>query len=143
MFLQKHGRYREAIESFNTLISTATDPADQPRVVAAYRGLGITYTALNDRTQARENFVRAVKLGGEDSADLLNLSIFEADETANKLSQELTVHPSAEGYVQLGELLKLSRKLPDARVAYQKALRLDPHLAAAKQALQELNVSAD
>src|SRR5215469_3655874 len=143
MFLQKHGRYREAIESFNTLISTATDPADQPRVVAAYRGLGITYTALSDRVKARENFVRAVKLGGEDSADLLNLSIFEADETANKLSHELTVHPSAEGYVQLAELLKLSRKLPDARVAYQKALRLDPHLAAAKQALQELNVSAD
>jgi tetratricopeptide (TPR) repeat protein len=143
MYLQKHGKYREAIEAFNRLIATATDPSDQPRVVAAYRGLGITYTALNDRAKARENFVRAVKLGGEETTDLLNLSIFEADDSAKKLSKELTAHPTAEGYLQLGELLRLSRKLPDARTAYEKALRLNPNLAEAKQALQELSVSAD
>ena len=143
MALQKNGQYRGAIELFNRLIMTATDPAEQPRVVAAYRGLGITYTALSDRVKARENFVQAVRLGGEETTDLVNLSIFEADENANKLSKELAVHPSAEGYLQLGELLKLTRRLPDARSAYQKALHLDPHLAAAKQALRELHLTAD
>lgn len=143
MALQTRGRYQEAIETFDTLIATAKDPVDQPRVVAAYRGLGVAYTALGDRYKARENFVHAVQMGGEETTDLLNLSIFEADESANKLSQELSKHPSAEGYVQLGELLTLSRKTSDAQAAYQKALRLNPKLAEARQALQELTASGN
>jgi Flp pilus assembly protein TadD len=143
MALERHGKYQEAVETFDTLIATAKDPVDQPRVVAAYRGLGIAYTALGDRRKARENFVHAVQMGGEETTDLLNLSIFEADESANKLSEELSKHPSAEGYVQLGELLKLSRNTSDAQAAYQKALRLNPKLAEARQALQELTASAN
>ena len=143
MDLQKRGRYKEAIGTFDMLIATAKDPVDQPRVVAAYRGLGIAYTALGDRHKARENFVHAVQMGGQETTDLLNLSIFEADESANKLSQELSRHPSAEGYVQLGEILKLSRKTSDAQAAYKRALRLNPKLAEARQALEELTASAN
>jgi protein O-mannosyl-transferase len=142
MHRQKQGRYQEAIGAFERVIATAIDPADLPRVVAAYRGLGITYATLGDRAKARENFVHAIRLSPGETTELLNLSVLEAEDGADKLSQILSTHQTAEGYLQLGQLLRLGRRIPDALMAYEKALQLDPNLTEAKQALHELSGSS-
>jgi cytochrome c-type biogenesis protein CcmH/NrfG len=111
-------------------------------LTAAYRGLGIIYAALGNRSKARENFRQAARLSPSESTELLNMSIFDAEEGAESLSKVLSAHPTAEGYAQLGQLLRLSRRMPDAQVAYEKALRLNPNLVEAKQALQELKGAA-
>ena len=142
MHRRKHGRYQEAIGAFEHVIATAKDPADLPRVVAAYRGLGITYATLGDRPKARESFVHAIRLSPEETTELLNLSVLEAEESADKLSQILSTHPTAQGYLQLGQLLRFGRRIPDALTAYERALQLDPNLAEAKQALHELSANS-
>jgi len=133
--LVQHGRPREAIEKFETVIRTSKDAAQLAR---AERGLGVAYANLGDPATARENFVKALQLNSTDPTDLYNLSLLETQQGVEKLNREISAHPSAQGYLQLGELLAEERNIPEAQVAFERALQLDPSLAEAKQALHDL-----
>jgi hypothetical protein len=140
MSLIKHQRLQEAKEKFETVIRTNKDPK---WLAVAYRGLGAISDLSGDRPKARENFVRAIQLNPENTADFYNLSLVEAEDAVKKLSGMVAAHPTADGYLQLGRLFESLHKIPDAQTAYQKALQLDSNLTEAKQALQDLGGSAE
>jgi protein O-mannosyl-transferase len=133
--LVNRGRHQEAIEQFEVVVRTTEDPS---YLAAAYRGLGVASAQLGDRTKAREYFLQTLRLNPHDSTDLYNLSLLEVEDGIDKMSRSLSAHPTAQGYVQMGQLLQEDHKISDAHDAYEKALRLDPNLGEAKQALLQL-----
>jgi tetratricopeptide (TPR) repeat protein len=137
-YLMKHGNPRQAIEEFQIVVSTHDDP-DQ--LTAAYRYLGAAYVQLGDRHKARENFLAAMRLSPEDPTEFYNLSMLEVEDGVDKLSKVVSAHPTAKGYLDLAQLLQQDRKPVAAKVAYQKALELDPKLAEARQALDDLHTN--
>jgi len=138
--LVKRGRLQEASERFQTVIRISKDP---DRLASAYRGLGVVSDISGDRITARKDFLRAMQLSPNSSADFYNLSLLESEDGAEKLSQEVVLHPTADNYVQLGRMLEAIRKFADAQQAYQKALKLNPNLREAQQALQNLKSLPD
>lgn len=140
MSLIKHHRLQEATDKFETVIRTNQDPK---WLAVAYRGLGAVSDLMGDRPKARDNFLRAIQLNPENTADFYNLSLVEAEDAVEKLSGIVAVHPTAEGYLQLGRFLESLHKTPDAQAAYEKALQLNSNLTEAKQALQDLSGSAE
>jgi protein O-mannosyl-transferase len=132
------GHYSEAAEHFQAAVSLSKD---QTLLLSAYQGLGVANAKLGNRTQARKYFLKILQIAATDRNSLYNLSLLETEDGIDKLTAMVSAHPSADGYLQLGQFLQADNKLPEAQLAYQKALRLDPGLAEAKQALDHLNIS--
>lgn len=132
----RHRQYSEAIQTYRSIIPTHEDPA---QLSAAYRGIAIAYAQLGDHARARENFLTEMRLNPGDSTEYYNLSMLEIEDGIDKLSKVVADRPTPEAYVQLAQLLQQDRQAAQAKIAYQKALELNPHLAEAKQALEELS----
>jgi len=130
------GRYSDALEHFQAIERLSQDPTF---LLGAYQGLGVANAKLGDRKQARRYFLRALQIDHADRISLYNLGILEREEGIDKLSTLVSTHPTADGYLQLGQFLQSDNRIVEAQVAYQKALRLDPGLAEAKQALEGLS----
>jgi len=136
--LMRHRRLEEASDTFETVIRTSKDPQ---WLAPAYRGLGAVSDMSGDRAKARENFLRALQFDPNNSNDIYNLSLIEAEDGAAKLSRMVATHPTADGYLQLGRMLEAAHKLDDAQEAYEKAVGLNPKLAEAQQALQDMKAA--
>ena len=132
------GRYTDAVEHFQAILSLSKD---QTMLLGAYQGLGVADAKLGDRAQARKYFLKALQMDHSDRISLYNLGLLETEEGIDKLSAVVSAHPTADGYLQLGQFLQSDNRIAEAQSAYQKALRLDPGLAEAKQALEALNIS--
>ena len=132
------GHYGDAVEHFQAIVTISKD---QTLLLGAYQGLGVAYAKLGDRVQARKYFLKALQIDHTDRISLYNLGLLETEEGIDKLSAAVSTHPTADGYLQLGQFLQSDNRISEAQLAYQKALRLDPGLAEAKQALEALNVS--
>ncbi|HLV87874.1 MAG TPA: tetratricopeptide repeat protein [Candidatus Sulfotelmatobacter sp.] len=133
--LLRHGRYSEAMEHLDAVVRLSKDPSD---LCDAYDGLGIASAHIGDRARARQYFVRALQLNSGDQKSLYNLSLLETQEGIEKLSAEVSSHPTPVAYSNLGELFERVHKTAEAKGAYEHALRLNPNLAEAKLALQTL-----
>jgi hypothetical protein len=135
--LEKLGFHREAIQQLDDVLHTTDEPA---MVAAAYKGMGVAYAQMGDRGKARENFLRAIRLSpnGPAADDFYNLSLLELQEAVEKTSRLVAAHPTAQGYLQLAQILHEEHSLPDAQAAYEKALQLDPKLEEARQGLKNL-----
>jgi tetratricopeptide (TPR) repeat protein len=136
--LSKHGLHQQAIQEFETVLRTSKQV---PQRTAAYRGLGVAYSELGDRTQARANFMSAYQLSPDEGSEIYNLSMLEVEDGIDRLSKVLSVHPKAQGYLDLGRLLQQDRKPAAAKSAYEKALELNPKLTEAVQALRDMGDS--
>jgi protein O-mannosyl-transferase len=132
------GRYSDAIEHFQAIVSLSQDHS---LLLGAYQGLGVADAKLGERAQARKYFLEALQIDHSDRISLYNLGLLETEEGIDKLSAAVSAHPTADGYLQLGQFLQSDNRISEALLAYQKALRLDPGLAEAKRALEALNVS--
>ena len=139
VYLEKHGQYRESIEKLESSLRTGL--LDASEIVNASRGLGIDYSQLGDRAQARANFIRAVQISPGDLADLQRLGQLDIQDAIDKERLSVAAHPTPQGYLQLGKLLQDNGRPFDARMAYEQALQIDPRLAAAQQALNNLKNS--
>jgi protein O-mannosyl-transferase len=134
--LLRGGFYPEAVEHFKAVVALSQDPSF---LADSYKGLGVASAQIGDRQSARTYFLKALSFAPNDTMNLYNLSLLEAEEGIDKMSRALMTHPSAEGYVQLGQLFEEDHKISSAQDAYRKALQMSPNLAEAKQALLELN----
>jgi protein O-mannosyl-transferase len=133
--LLRHRRYSEAIEHLSAVIRLSKDSS---YLSDAYDGLGIASAQIGDRKGARQYFLHALQFAPGDQKSLYNLSLLETEEDIDKLSAMVATHPTADGYLHLGELLQSIHKTSEAQVAYENALRLDPNLEETKHALQDL-----
>jgi len=66
------------------------------------------------------------------------LSMVEVQDGIEKLSYSMAKHPTAEGYLSLGQLLEEDRRPSEAQAAYAKALEINPGFKDAKPALAQL-----
>jgi tetratricopeptide (TPR) repeat protein len=121
------GRLQDAIREYETGISLASDITMKSHF---YESLAAVYDAFGDYGKVRESYQQALQVNPQRTAEMVQW-----------LSQSVTTQSSAPRYVQLGILLQETGKLPEARVAYQQALKLDPTLAEAKESLHALQRS--
>jgi tetratricopeptide (TPR) repeat protein len=117
-------RLTDAISEYEATIKATLDPAIQAR---CYESIATIYDALGDYSKVRNNYRLALQ------ADPM-----QGPAMVERISQDATGEPSAPRYLQLGMLLQELGKLPEARVAYQQALKLDPALTEARASLQAL-----
>ena len=130
------GRMQEAIAEYQMAAQAAAAlQADAPGKETAmrdirarsYESMATIYDLLGDYPRVRESYRQA-----------LNIDPNQGPGMIHRLSDEIAGDASAPRYMQLGILLQEMGRLPEAQVAYHRALALDPALNAAKQALDKL-----
>jgi tetratricopeptide (TPR) repeat protein len=117
-------RIPEAIAEYEAAIQLTSDPEKQAR---SYQSLAILYGELGEYSKVRESYRQALRIDPQ-----------LGEEMIRTLSKSFATDPSAAGYLSLGMLLEADGRLPEARAAYQRALRLDPALAEAQQSLDAI-----
>ena len=117
-------RSQDAIPEYETAISLTKEPVEQSHY---YQSLAAVYDAFGNYAKVRESYQHAVKVDPQRSADMVKW-----------LTQSVAAQPSAPRYVELGILLQETGKLPEARAAYEQALKLDPNLTEATEYLHAL-----
>ena len=132
--LQWHGRLLEAIPHYEITIRESRDRRLQ---ADAYQNLATDYLQLGDRLRAREAFLAANR------ANPGLVTVFAgfgelAGEPSRTLSQLVVEHPTAENYAELAHDFQRAEFLPEARLAFEQALMLNPHLNEAEQGLRAL-----
>jgi Tfp pilus assembly protein PilF len=137
-YFEKQGQHREAIERFQKVRDTNPDAE---KLIGAYRGLGVAFAQLGDRAQARANFLEALRRNPAGSTEMYNLSLLELRDSIDILQQTISRKPTAEAYLQLGQLLQEDEQSDAARMAYEHALRLNPRLADARAAIIKISSS--
>jgi len=130
--LESRGLHDLAIKEFDQVIRLNTNPA---KVFEAHRREGVIYAQLGDLQKSRAHLMQAVQLSPFDPSLLQDLAMLEANEAADKFSKSLPANPSAQQYFQLGQLLEQGFKVNQAKAAYEKALKIDPGMKEARQAL--------
>jgi tetratricopeptide (TPR) repeat protein len=117
-------RLEDAIGEYEAAILTTPDRTVRAR---CYESIATIDVELGDFPRMRENYRLALEANPQEGAGMID-----------RLSQYAASAPSGPVYLQLGVLLQDLHKLPQARAAYQQALKLAPTLAAAKQSLDAL-----
>jgi protein O-mannosyl-transferase len=134
----KQGDPHSAIEQCQVALSLTKDPEI---LEALYDNLGAAYMQTSDYTAANASFQRALKLDPSNATAMLYVGRLALMQSAQRLEQELSRDPTADGFNQLGNLWEQSGDDDRARRAYQSALALDPKSSAAQTALQQLQHS--
>jgi protein O-mannosyl-transferase len=117
-------RLPEAVAEYQAAIQLTSDPEKQAR---SYQSLAILYGELGEYPKVRESYREALRIDPE-----------LGEETIRNLSKSFAADPSPGGYLSLGMLFEAAGRLPEARIAYQEALKLDPSLTEAKQSLDAI-----
>jgi len=134
-YLERQGLNAEAIQRFLKVRDTSHDPA---KLTGAYRGLGVSYAQLGDGEKARENFLQAMRLNPGGTTEMYNLALLELRASISKVQNQISKKPSPEAYLQLGQLLQEDQQSDAALDAYERALRLNPHLTDARAAIDNV-----
>jgi tetratricopeptide (TPR) repeat protein len=123
--LAESGHLQEAISEYQI----AANLTNQPRTLArVYESIAALSAALADYATVRESYKEAWLADPQHRPEMIQVL---ADDTATR--------PTASGFYSLGFLFEQDGKLPEARDAYAQALKLDPTLADAKQALDAMD----
>jgi len=117
-------RLQDAIPEYETAISLTNEPAMQSHY---YESLAAVYDAIGDYGKVRESYQQALRVTPQRSTEMTRW-----------LTQSVAEQPSPPRYVQLGILLQETGKLPEARAAYEKAVKLDTNFNQAAEFLHAL-----
>jgi len=79
-----------------------------------------------------------MRLNPGGTTQVYNLALLELRASISKLQNQISKKPSPEAYLQLGQLLQEDQQSDAALDAYERALRLNPHLADARAAIDHL-----
>jgi len=126
--LASSGRKRDAIAEYERAIPLATDSA---MLSVAYDALGKLHSELGNYSMAHASYQQALRITPELLSARRGLAEVEFSETKRSIAEA----PSGEGFLRLGQLLQQAGRASEARLAYQQALKLDPKLVEARQAL--------
>jgi len=136
--LAAQGRDQEAVQQYETAVRSSSDPRV---LLAAYRNLGFEYQKLGSDDKAEASYREALHINPREMGALEGLGRIIITRKVDEMSRTLAAHPTPSGYFQYGRMLEQSNRLPEAKDAYEKALKLDPKLADARQALNHLSAS--
>jgi protein O-mannosyl-transferase len=139
-YLHQHGHPAEAIPQYDTAISLTSDA----RVLATtYANLGAAYSDLGDYPQSEAAFQASIRLNPRRFTTWLGKGLLarregNLAEAMRDFVRSIQVEPSPQGYLELGRTLVQSGRNADALVAYELALKMDPDIAEAQQAVAQL-----
>ena len=136
--LAQTGHYREAIPEYEASIRLGPRANVLPII---YADLGTTYLKLEDFTRARENYERSLGLDPQQPSALQGMQQLQRQVTIQQLRRSVVSEPSGAAYLKLGELLLQDGQAAEARAVFQQALRLNPKLVQAQQALTVIAAS--
>ena len=122
--LASAGRLQDAIGEYQAAATTTPDRTVRAR---CYESIATIDAAVWDFPRVRENYQLALNANAQDGPGMIE-----------RISQAAASTPTGPIYFQLGVLLEELHKIPEARAAYQQALKLEPTLAAARQSLDAL-----
>ena len=122
--LLESDRPTDAIREYESTIKVSSDPTIQAR---CYESIATIFDELGEYAKVRGNYRLA-----------LQADPTQAPGMVERITQETNASPTAPHYLQLGMLLEELGKFPEARVAYQQSLKLDPTLTDAKASLKAL-----
>jgi tetratricopeptide (TPR) repeat protein len=139
-YFQTHNRPREAVAEYESAVVLTSDPG---LLAQTYADLGAADRALGEDAQARESFVRALRLNPNQSNAWLGLGLLarkvgNTTEAVNDLSRSLELKPTPQGYFELGQALAQSGRIPEALDSYRRALQLAPDFSEAQKAVDAL-----
>ena len=126
--LQQKGDLQDAISSYELALAGSTDPKLRAGV---YVNLWTIYTQLGDFTTAQKNLEQALAIDPQIAQALLPNFI-----------QTVNAQPTAQGFLQLGELCQRAGHASEAQFAYKRALDLKPDYSEAKRLLAQINQPA-
>lgn len=125
--LQDRGKLTEAIHEYN--VALAAGP--EPRLLAhIYAELGFIYRELGDYAEAQQNSARSLGADPEELPDMIS-----------QLSRRVAEKPAATGYFRLGSLLESANRTAQAKLAYGRAVQLNPEFSPAQKALAALQTN--
>ena len=126
---------RQAIQHGEAALALTTSPQ---QLVAIYNGIGLAYAQLHEYEPAGDNFRQALRIDSSDETAMMALGNTLLRQAAQRMSQKLDQHPTAEGFSQLGSVWEQAGDYGSAKSAYKSAVDLDPRLASAQEGLQRL-----
>ena len=96
------------------------------------------YEQLGDFTTARQYYRDALKMPAANGDAFVGFARTLTEEKIARQSAEIAQHPTAQSYLQLGQMQESAGFLDAARASYRQALSLDPNLEAARAALDRV-----
>lgn len=135
-----HGHLSEAIQQYQEAVKLTSDPTF---LAQTYANMGMAQRSAGQSEQARTSFEQALSLDQRQfiawaGLGLLAQSEGKVEEAVNDFSRSVELQPTASGYLQLGRVYEQTNQPTRAFAAYQQALKIDPNLADAQQALDRL-----
>ncbi len=136
---------QEAIHEYQTALQVTRSKFLRKRALI---NLGGVYRELRQFDLARNYYNECLKIDSGDQDALKGLARVDKEEkmpsleeTMAALSRVAAEHPDAKLYLRLGNLQRAAGRVPEALVSYRRAFNLDPNLAEALVALEELDPS--
>ncbi len=123
---------REAIAEYETAVGLGADPKT---LAGVYQTLGMLHAQLGEYSKARASYQQSLRI--EPNQERVKNALDEVD--LSEAMQDVAKSPSGQSYLRLGRFLEQQGRLPEARGIYRQALKFDPKLSEAQQALRALN----
>jgi tetratricopeptide (TPR) repeat protein len=123
--LAESGNLQDAIAEYEIAAELNIEPRTEARI---YESIAALSAALADYATVRESYKAAWQADPQHGPEMIQA-----------LTEDTTARPTPGGYYALGFVLEQSGRLREARDAYAQALKLDPGLAEAKEAMDVLD----
>ncbi len=134
--LHEHGQLQDAIREYEAVLNLTGDPH---LILKACIDLGAANHQLGNFEAARKYYREALKIEPGNQVVFQNIGKLGMDERIQRLAASATAHPTPEAYLQLGQLQQAASHMPEARSAYEAALKINPNFSEAKAALQSVS----
>jgi Tfp pilus assembly protein PilF len=133
--MHEHGRLREAIEQYQTVLSLTRDPH---LVTKSLIDLGAASQQLEDYSASERYYREAQKWEPDNQVIFMNLGKLGMAERVQELAASAAAHPTPVAYLQLGQLQQAAGMTAAARQSFETALKLNPKFDEARKALTSL-----
>lgn len=138
-YLHEKGRYREAIEEYRLTLKLTEDPY---LVEKALIDLGAACQQLGDYSTGKQYYLQVLKMDPSNELAFENLGKLGVEENIDQQARAAAAKPSAAAYFQLGESQQAAQHISEARASFLQALKLNPNLKPAQEALNGLDQPA-
>jgi tetratricopeptide (TPR) repeat protein len=125
------GRRRDAIQEYEATIPLISD---RQMLLETYDTLGRLYADAGNYEKAGASYQEALRINPQQADARDGFAKVELSSAIRNVSES----PSAEGWLRLGQIFERLGRAPEAQTAYQQALRLNPKLGEAQNALHAL-----
>ncbi len=139
-YMMTHGHMQEAVRLYQRTIELTADPGMLART---YANMGMAQRGLGQNFEAHNSFEKALQLDPRQFIAWMGLGLLAQSagsygEAIRDLTTAIDLQPTATAYLQLGNAYEQTNQRAQALSAYEEALKIDPDLVDAQQALAAL-----